>query len=158
MTPARPRGSLAGVDLSSRKLSVAILSRDPLRPEVLQEFEAPGDLAAARFVPLVQWFRGMLNQHGPRLEVVYVEGLPFVKNRDSFISLACVLGAVRAVCALKGVRCVVVDGRDWKKALGSGSTKAHIAAWAAGRGRTFETQDLCDAWAIAQYGTVSEAW
>lgn len=143
---------IVGVDLSTKKISAVLMD---VVPNEGWELEIKGKLAADRFGLLVVGFSAYIRAEAP--DVVYVEGLPFVKNRDAIVGLAAILGAIRSVCAIYGVRCVVVPGHAWKKLLGIGPTKDHIAKWVADKGLEFRSQDLADAYAIAVYGVEIES-
>lgn len=141
-----------GVDISTKKISAVSFDGAPSEG---WEVEIPGKLAEDRFSRLTAAFAAYLRAEGP--DVVYVEGLPFVKNRDAIVGLASVLGAVRGACAIYGIRCVTVPGHLWKKTLGIGASKDKVAAWCSERGHEFRSQDLIDAYAIAEYGATVES-
>ena len=138
---------VVGVDLSTKKISAVALCGKPSRG---WEVEVPGRLADDRIPALSAAFAAYLRAEKP--DVVYVEGLPFVKNREAIVGLASVLGSIRGACAIYGIRCVVVPGYGWKRALGCGTSKQQVGEWVRSRGLEFRSQDLTDAYAIAEYG------
>lgn len=118
-----------------------------------EEVEDDSADAADRFGPLTRAFGRFLQREKPT--EVYVEGLPFVRSRRSIVSLAEVLGAVRALCVVSDVPHAVVPGYDWKRGLEiRGRDKAAVREWAVERAAPVQrwSQDLTDAYALAVWG------
>lgn len=155
-----------GLDLDTHKVSAVALF-DTSEPYWAKTFEGKGKTADARFGQIVT---GLADEFAnmARLNVtvssVWVEDVPFVKNRQGFASLAQILGAVRAaaVMDLPDVPIVVVRGSDWKRLLGlsGNANKDAITAWVDREADALPegpwlrqhlvTQDLRDAYAIAR--------
>lgn len=143
---------ILGIDLDTHKVSAVTLTSDG--QTIIWHGVAEGKsgkLAADRFASLALEIFELIEISLP--DYVYVEGLPFVKSRGSIVDLACILGTVRAVCALHGVPCLVIPGPTWKKTLGMGRTKLEIAEAVQTRyGVSLPTQDLVDAYCVAKAG------
>ena len=82
---------IAGIDLSTKKIAVSFLNGDDARTF---EVEAKGRRSADRFRDLVQNFRSAMNQ--VETDIVFIEDISFVRNRQTELDLAQVLGAVKA--------------------------------------------------------------
>lgn len=146
-----------GVDISTKKISAVCMDEEAI-PFAVFEHEQPGKTADVRFSGLVVNFLWLVEQLDP--DVIYVEGLPFVKSRAGVVSIASILGAVRTVSTICEIRCVVVPGYTWKKEIGTGVKKEAIAQWVEiDSGEYFKhlvSQDLMDAYAISKYGLKME--
>lgn len=146
-----------GVDLDTRQVSVVALdcTGEIYRTRVIAEEGRTADL---RFDGLVAGFEELLREPEMRTVHVWLEGTPFVKNRKGFASLAQVLGALRAACVGAGLEHTVLDGPDWKRALGlsGNANKDQITEWVLQQlpqaDKWLSTQDLRDAYAIARAG------
>ncbi len=151
--------AVLGVDISTRKLAFVFVGDD--ESVCFQgEASASGRLAAHRFGALTQYAARTLSiwAGGDQVEKpvcrVIVEGLPYVQSRDGIVGLAKVLGMVEGQALHLGFEVEVMDGRDWKQALGlsGNANKEAIAAFALGEGFVGESQDLTDAYCIALSG------
>ncbi len=149
--------AVLGVDISTRKLSFVFVGDDE---EVAwqDEREVKGHLAGDRFPELVRYTSYVLNtwwgaETGAACRVV-IEGIPFVKSRAGIIGLAKVLGLVEGTALHFGYEVEVMDGRDWKRALGlsGNANKEAVAAFAFSEGFAGESQDLIDAYCIGLVG------
>ncbi len=132
--------------------------------EIVAEFAGPKSWVARRkFIPLLGSVEVCLQtMHTKMREVpqedraVYIEGLPWIKNRAGFASIAKVLGAVELlVHQVMGIEATILKGADWKRELGlsGNANKSTIAQWVREyRGNEFETQDLNDAFCVALAG------
>ena len=151
--------AVLGVDISTRKLAFVLVGDDGVYAWQ-DEREVKGKLAGDRFAELVEradrvlsiWGRGAYGM-APACRVV-IEGIPFVKSRAGIIGLAKVLGMVEALALHYDYEVEVVNGHDWKKALGlSGNARKDvIRAFAEGEGYVNESQDLTDAYCVGLYG------
>jgi Holliday junction resolvasome RuvABC endonuclease subunit len=151
---------VVGVDISTKKIAAVDLQDDGSYEgwEVKGRGRLAADrcLAADRFDQLSSAFSEYLFDRRP--EVVYVEGLAFVKSRKAIVGLSEILGAVRALCSEFGARCEVTPGYQWKIGVGiQGKKKEDVARWVSAQGVELGTQDLKDAYAIARYGQQKEA-
>lgn len=132
--------------------------------QIVAEFDGPKSWVAKRkFIPLLGSVESCLlhmrqQMHGSDdyAKAVYIEGLPFIKNRTGFASIAKVLGAVELlVHQTMHIEAVVLKGPDWKHELGlsGNANKDAVAVWVKNyRGEEFETQDLNDAFCVALAG------
>jgi hypothetical protein len=149
--------AVLGVDISTHKLSFILVGADE---SVCWRYEgeAAGRLSADRFPMLVTHAAFALNTWyghptGAACRVV-IEGLPYVRSRDGIVGLGKVLGMVEGLARHFGYEVEVVDGHDWKRALGlSGiANKETVAKFAGREGFGGNSQDLVDAFCIALAG------
>lgn len=151
--------TVLGVDLDTKKISMAVVNAEETnRPPLYATASGgKGKLAAARFVPLITDAVYVLSGL-PIVDLVAIEGLPFVKNRDGFIGLAKVLGAFQFVCSQRGLPTLIVKGREWKEALGLSpnankeTIMRHVVALIDDEDFLPPTQDHADALCVGIWG------
>jgi len=81
-----------------------------------------------------------------------VESAIFIQNPKATIAIASVVGVVRFICMLVGIKCCHVDNTKWKRdVVGKGNcSKQDIKAFAINKwGDIFKEQDYADAACIA---------
>lgn len=153
--------TVLGVDLDTKKISMAVVTaEDETHPPIyITASGGKGKLAHDRFVPLIREAAAVLDgMLMPPIDLVAIEGLPFVKNRRGFESLAKVLGAFEFICAQRGLRTMIVKGSDWKKSMGlsGNANKAaimrHVVALIDDEDFLPPTQDHADALCVGIWG------
>ncbi len=154
-----------GIDIDTTRVHMVLTDGRTDTDQIVAEFDGPKSWVAKRkFIPLLgsvevcllhmhELMRGDPDVYGRE---VYIEGLPWIKNRAGFASLAKVLGAVELlVYQTMHIEATVLKGADWKHELGmsGNANKSAIASWVRSyRGDEFETQDLNDAFCVALAG------
>jgi len=158
---------ILGLDISTEKISYVLLSDTQINKygEVFSPLRGPKGGVIKNPLAMLKSFESLLLELKP--QIVYIEGLAWIKNRSSFISIAKVLGGLEFVCFSNDVEFVVVEGRVWKSALlmRGNAQKEEIKEWVILEGKAseqigkedpFESQDLYDAYCIARYGNSKE--
>lgn len=105
---------VVGIDLSSFTVAFGIISDGEIvSAEVFankrEDFEA-------RFDQLTDKTQKLFSAINP--DVVYIEAIPYVQSPRTALTLASVLGMVRALCRLKEIPYFVVHNLTWKKGIG----------------------------------------
>jgi len=156
--------AILGIDLDTTRVHMVLIDGKMDTDEIVAQSVVPKSWVASRkFLPLMgsvevslQHMRVQMSKARPEDRAVYIEGLPWIKNRAGFASLAKVLGGVQLlVHQTMGLEAKVLNGAEWKHELGlsGNANKEAIAAWVRGyRGEEFETQDLNDAFCVALAG------
>ncbi len=153
-----------GIDLDTTRVHMMLIDSRMDTFEIVAEFAGPKSWVARRkFIPLMgsvevclQTMHTKMREYPQEDRAVYIEGLPWIKNRAGFASLAKVLGAVELlVHQVMGIEATILKGAEWKHELGlpGNANKDAIARWVVQyRGSEFETQDLNDAFCVALAG------
>lgn len=153
-----------GIDLDTTRVHMVLTDGRLDTDEIVAEFAGPKSWVARRkFIPLLgsvevclQYMHTKMRGVPQEDRTVYLEGLPWIKNRAGFASLAKVLGAVELlVHQVMGIEATILTGSEWKQELGlpGNANKDAIARWVVQyRGDGFSTQDLNDAFCVAVAG------
>ena len=156
--------TILGIDLDTTRVHMVLTDGKVDTAQIVAQSVVPKSWVASRkFLPLMgsvevslQHMRAKMREVPQEDRAVYIEGLPWIKNRAGFASLAKVLGGVQLlVHQTMGLEAKVLNGADWKHELGlsGNANKEAIAAWVrAYRGDEFDTQDLNDAFCVALAG------
>lgn len=155
-----------GCDVSTEKIAVVSLTKS-LGIEAVELFSSKTGPRGGRrkdLLSLVDAFKSYLVSNADAKSLIVIEGLPWVQNRNGIVSFGMVLGAMQYACHSIGIQSVIVDGKQWKKAIGlnGNATKTDIMnhvlvesdLLSAHRKALEEvgTQDILDAYCIAKYG------
>mgnify|MGYP001566114880 CR=1 FL=1 len=98
-------------------------------------------------------FRELIDKWKP--DVIYIEQAVYVQNVKATLMIDAVVNLVRFVCIDKAIPYQIVDNTVWKKdVLGNGkASKEQITEFVRAReSRSFEIQDLCDAYCLSLFG------
>ena len=142
-----------GVDVSTRRIAVVGYNTYGRQLSGVFVLDAKGRRAADRFPDLIAQFDALLGSEVTPQHRVMVEDVPYVQNARSTLDLAAVIGAVRALCVVRGIQCETANTMTWRWAIGAGGRKSDIRDWAAARGFEHKLQDVIDAYCIAVYGS-----
>ena len=157
--------TLVGLDLSTKKIAIALISD---RADALwrlgwdirdgdlytDEVVAKGSHMRERFDGLLEGFRNLFETLKP-IEHVYIEDVSFVRGRQTELGLAQVLGGVRAHLLDMGIPYTTVNNMTWKRDLGLGgkATKAAIMQHAKDIWPLVpSSQDVADALSVLEWG------
>jgi Holliday junction resolvasome RuvABC endonuclease subunit len=157
------RATLVGIDLSTKKIAVALASACEASAwhdgtVVTYEVTAQGQHMFDRFDELIAQFRawfGDINREYP-IDHVYIEDISFVRGRQTELGLAQVLGGIKATLYGLGIPYTTVNNTTWKKGLGIGGNAKKAAIMAQVKEtwkRVPESQDTADALGILTWGT-----
>lgn len=106
--------NVVGIDVSSFTIALGILSDTEVVSAEL--YANKRDDFEARFDQLTDKLQKLFSSLA--VDVVYIEAIPYVQSPRTALTLASVLGMVRAICRLKGVPYEVVHNLTWKKGIG----------------------------------------
>ena len=106
---------IVGVDISSKKIAVAILDSDG---HSVLELESNKKDWAERLNQLHDKFNLFADELDPNNTIVYIEDIPYVRNTKTLIILVHFLAMCRLVLYQYGVPCHVVHTNTWKKTVG----------------------------------------
>lgn len=147
---------IVGIDLSSFSIALGILSDTEVVSVELwankrEDFEA-------RFDQLTDKLQTLFSELAPDIEYVYIELIPYVQSPRTALTLASVLGMVRAICRLKGIPYETVHNLTWKKGIGlkgkvkKEDTEALMRIRYNINADTKLTDNQCDSLGVATYG------
>ena len=152
---------ITAFDISTKKLSWVKLNAVGRMTDA-NEIESKQKTLDGRLRDFIWHLPGVIIQ---KQDHVFIEDLPYVKNRRGAISLGQALGALKAYCFIMQAHVTVVRGSDWKKQIGlsGNANKAAIAEYFVSgkvdymmddwlRDRVMGSQDLMDATGVAIYG------
>ena len=157
-----------GVDISTEKISYVFKRADgsSMWGELISDKRGPRGGVLKDPLSIISQFEDYVAKERP--EVIYIEGLAWIKNRESYQSIARMLGAITYACYRNGITYKVVLGKDWKQGLllAGNEKKPEIREWVILEGQAgkmtgnseepFESQDLYDAYCIVRYAIMKE--
>lgn len=140
---------IAGIDLSTKTIAVSFLNGDDASTF---EVAAKGRRSADRFRDLVQNFRSAMNQVDT--DIVFIEDISFVRNRQTELDLAQVLGAVKAHLYEMGRMLHTFNNQTIKAHFNlARSSKQDIVEFVElATSLSGLTEDQADAFLVAMYG------
>lgn len=96
--------SIAGIDLSTKKIAVAVIDNRELRwTEVVATGARKGARAGDRFPKLVRGFKELLYEPWIKdVEFFFIEDISFIRSRKNELDMAMVQGAVMSQLELAG--------------------------------------------------------
>lgn len=147
---------VAAIDTDTKQIAWAVVELGGPESSTFMSgsIKAKGRRAEDRFPGLMKSFREFVPLWW-RNDWVYLELPAYTRNAGATISQSVMLGGLSAVLLEAGLNFSYVNNTVWKKALlGAGNaTKDQIRAWVkACYGDAPNSQDECDALAIAQWG------
>lgn len=141
---------IIGIDLSTKKIAVSLLITDGKASTF--EIKPKGARAADRFRKLMAEFRIQMD----RLDVdfVFIEDISFVRNRQSELDLAQVLGGVKEILYCLDQPFLAINNQTIKARFGkTRSAKQDIVVFVEQVvGITGLSEDQADAFLVALYG------
>ena len=154
---------IVGLDISSFKLALAVIDREGY--SVLELNSSSKKSWVERFYFLYDKFQSYVQENLSSDDVVYIEDMPYVRNKKSYATLTHFLAMCRLVLYANGIHYYVVHHSTWKKAaevktyrLKSDQVKVEVAKRCK---ELFDvedsmSQDCMDALLIAYYGYMRE--
>ena len=146
--------SIFGFDISTSKIAIARLSTEGF--EVV-ELTSKSRYWETRFKELYWLLSPWVRDNITTDDLICIEDIPLVQNRQSLIKLVHVLAMWRTVCTEHGMDVFTVNVKTWKKdVVGDGSSdKDKVRAMAVkifGESVKKFSQDSIDALMIAKWG------
>ena len=146
--------SIFGFDISTSKIAIARLSTEGF--EVV-ELTSKSRYWETRFKELYWLLSPWVRDNITTDDLICIEDIPLVQNRQSLIKLVHVLAMCRTVCTEHGMDVFTVNVKTWKKdVVGDGSSdKDKVRAMAVkifGESVKKFSQDSIDALMIAKWG------
>lgn len=146
--------SIFGFDISTSKIAIARLSTEGF--EVV-ELTSKSRSWETRFKELYWLLSPWVRDNITIDDLICIEDIPLVQNRQSLIKLVHVLAMCRTVCTEHGMDVFTVNVKTWKKdVVGDGSSdKDKVRAMAVkifGESVKKFSQDSIDALMIAKWG------
>lgn len=140
---------IAGIDLSTKTIAVSLLNGDEASSF---EVAAKGRRSADRFRDLVQNFRSAMIH--VVTDIVFIEDISFVRNRQSELDLAQVLGAIKEILYDMDRALHTFNNQTIKAHFNlARSSKQEVVAFVKlTTGLSELTEDQSDAFLVAMYG------
>ena len=146
--------SIYGLDISTSKIAIACLSSDGFN---VIELVSKSRSWETRLKELYQQLLPWVQEHVVQDDLVCIEDIPLVQNRQSLIKLVNVLAMCRVVFMHHGIDIFTVNVKTWKKDVigDGGADKDKIKAMASkilNSNIDKLSQDAVDALMIAKWG------
>ena len=148
--------SIFGFDISTSKIAIARLSTDGFEVvELISKSKSWETRFKELYWLLSPWIRDFIAAD----DLVCIEDIPLVQNRQTLIKLVNILAMCRTVCTEHGIDVFTVNVKTWKKdVVGDGSSdKDKVKAMAVkifGDSVNKFSQDSVDALMIAKWGAL----
>lgn len=105
-----------GIDLSSFTIALGLIDDEAKEVVSAEIFATKKSEFDYRFEELTNKLNRFFQTVRP--DVVFIEAIPYVKSARTALTLASVLGMVRAICLINCIPCHVVNNMTWKKGIG----------------------------------------